>query len=72
MGTRMRVTGWRVQPVVFKDDGENLEEVEVQAAMVPAAQWEAFKAGGDASALEQVRQQIEKPDAGPGTPAADN
>jgi hypothetical protein len=59
MANRMRVTGWRVQPVVFKDDGENLEEVEVQGAMIPAAQWEAFKAGGDVTALEQVRAQIE-------------
>ena len=32
--------------------------------MIPAAQWEAFKAGGDVAALEQVRQQIEQPSTG--------
>jgi hypothetical protein len=57
----MRVSGWRVQPVVFADDGENLAEVEVQAVMIPAAQWQAFKGGGDVAALEQVRAQIEGP-----------
>jgi hypothetical protein len=59
----MRLVGWKVQPVVMRDDGDNLEEVQVQGALVPAAQWQSFKDGGDADALEGVRRQIEgRPD----------
>ena len=60
----MRVVGWQVAPVIMKDDGENLEAVPVQSQLIPAAQWEAFKAGGDDAALERVRAQIEIPDDG--------
>jgi len=66
MGVRMRVVGWRVQPVIMKDDGEQLEAVEVQGAMIPASGWQAFKSGGDEAALERVRGQIEKPDGAAG------
>lgn len=59
MSDRMRVVGWQVQPVVMADDGEHLTPVNVGPQMIPAAQWEAFKDGGDAQALESVRQQIE-------------
>ena len=59
MASRMRVVGWRVQPVIMKDDGEQLEAVEVQGAMIPASGWQAFKDGGDDTALEQVRAQVE-------------
>ena len=58
---KMRLVGWNVQPVVMADDGENLTPVNVGAQMVPAAQWQAFKDGGDLTALEQVRAQIEEP-----------
>ena len=61
----MRLVGWNVQPVVMADDGENLTPVEVGAQMVPAAQWEAFKAGGDVAALDNIRAQVEKPESGP-------
>lgn len=59
MTTRMRLVGWNVQPVVMADDGENLTPVNVGAQTIPAAQWEAFKTGGDAEALERLRAQIE-------------
>jgi hypothetical protein len=55
----MRLVGWMVQPVVMADDGENLTAVNVGAQQIPAAQWDAFKAGGDAQALDQLRAQIE-------------
>ena len=55
----MRLVGWQVMPVVMADDGENLEPVQVQGAQIPAAQWQAFKDGGDKEALESVRAQIE-------------
>jgi hypothetical protein len=56
----MRLVGWNVQPVIMSDDGENLTAVNVQAVQIPAAQWQAFKDGGDIAALEQVRPQVEK------------
>jgi hypothetical protein len=59
--TRMRVVGWQVQPVIMADDGDNLIPINVDMVMIPAAQWEDFKAGGDSEALRQVREQIEKP-----------
>lgn len=59
MSDRMRLVGWRVQPVVMADDGDNLAPVEVAPQVIPAAQWQAFKDGMDAQALESVRQQIE-------------
>jgi hypothetical protein len=62
----MRLVGWVVQPVVMADDGENLAPVQIGPQTVPAARWEAFKAGGDAAALEQVRAQIEGPPPAPG------
>lgn len=57
--TRMRLVAWQVTPIVMADDGENLTPVPITATAIPAAQWQAFKDGGDAAALEQVRQQIE-------------
>lgn len=60
MAIRMRLVGWNVQPVVMADDGENLTAAQVQGQMIPAAQWGAFKNGGDAEALEGVRVQIER------------
>lgn len=66
---RMRVVGWNVQPVIMADDGENLVPVPVAPQMITAAQWEAFKAGGDADALAQIRAELEppaEPDPSPG------
>lgn len=57
---RMRVVGWNVQPVVMADDGENLVAVQVTPQMIPAGLWEEFKAGGDAAALEQIREEVEQ------------
>lgn len=51
--------GWRVQPIVMRDNGDDLTAVDVQPAMIPAAQWQDFKDGGDASAIDGVRVQIE-------------
>jgi len=65
MITRMRLVGWNVQPVVMADDGENLTPLDVGGQMIPAAGWQAFKDGGDATALESIRAQIEKPEPPP-------
>lgn len=62
-GNRVRVVAWRVQPVVMADDGENLTPINVQAVEIPAAEWGAFKAGGDDEALASIREQISAPDA---------
>jgi hypothetical protein len=59
----MRLVGWNVQPVVMADDGDQLVPVTVTAQMIPAAAWDAFKAGGDFQALESVRIQIEAEEA---------
>lgn len=64
MSTRMRIVGWEVRPVVMADDGDNLDPIQVGPQMIPAAQWEAFKAGGDAQALAGIQQQIEGPQQG--------
>ena len=47
-------------PVVMADDGDNLTPVNINSTTVLAAQWQAFKDGGDLTALEQVRVQIEE------------
>ena len=60
MTIRMRVVGWNVQPVVMADDGENLTPVEVTGQMIPAAQWQRFKDGGDEEALAALREQVEQ------------
>jgi hypothetical protein len=44
------------------DDGDNLTEIKVSATMVPAAQWQAFKGGGDEAALDSIREQVATPD----------
>jgi hypothetical protein len=57
--TRMRVVSWEVRPMIMADDDENLEAVQVGPQVIPAARWQAFKDGGDAEALENVRRQVE-------------
>lgn len=60
MTARLRVVAWEVRPVVVVDDGENLAELPIQApARIPVAGWQAFKDGGDETALEQLRGQVE-------------
>lgn len=56
----MRLVGWTVQPVVMADDGENLTSVHVGPQMIAAADWQAFKDGGDAEALAALRAQVEE------------
>lgn len=56
---RLRLVGWNVQPVLMVDDGEHLAPLEVQGQMIPASQWEAFKDGGDATAIEGVQRQLD-------------
>ena len=56
---RMRLVGWQVLPVVMRDDGENLEQVQVQPLSIPAAQWATFKDGGDDQAIAGLRRQVE-------------
>lgn len=59
MSARLRVVGWRVQPILMTDDGEDLTPLNVQPVEVPARDWQAFKDGGDEAALAQVREQVE-------------
>lgn len=61
----MRLLGWQIQPVIFADDGDDLTAVQVQAQTIPASQWQAFKDGGDETALETLRAQVEGPGAQP-------
>lgn len=58
MSSRLRVVGWNVQPVVMVDDGEDLTPLTVEHRMIPASQWAEFKNGGDAAALDSVREQL--------------
>ena len=62
MSTRMRLVGWNVQPVVMADDGDTLTPVQVNGTQILAADWQAFKDGGDQQALEGVRAQVEAGD----------
>ena len=57
----MRLMGWIVRPIVMADDGENLTPIEVSPQTILAAQWQAFKDGGDTKALEGLRAEIETP-----------
>jgi hypothetical protein len=57
--TRLRLIGWQICPVVMADDGENITPVSVGPQTILAANWQAFKDGGDAEALESVRCQVE-------------
>jgi len=61
MSNRMRIIGWQVQPVLMSDDGDNLTPLNTQAQMIPIGQWKEFKDGGDETALEQMRKQVESP-----------
>lgn len=56
---RMRLVGWRVQPVVMSDDGENLRPFDVASVVIPAENWQAFKDGDDEQALQQVKAHLE-------------
>jgi hypothetical protein len=55
----MRLVGWQVVPVIMADNGDDLAPVQIQPQMIPAKDWQAFKNGGDVTALESVRAQIE-------------
>lgn len=59
MSARMRLVGWEVRPMVMVDDGENLTPLDVTPQLITAAGWPAFTAGGDAAALDSLRQRIE-------------
>lgn len=61
---RVRIVGWRVQPIVMLDDGENLSPLPVQALEVAAQHWQEFKDGGDAEAIDSIRQQVLPPPLG--------
>lgn len=70
MSPRVRVVGWQVQPIVMLDDGESLTPVHVQPLTVAAKDWQDFKDGGDAIAIDSVRQQVIPPE--PDEPATDD
>lgn len=59
---RMRVKGWLVQPVIVMDDGDELDDVELQAQFIKRASWDEFVTGGWKAGLEQLRAQLEVPD----------
>jgi hypothetical protein len=63
---RMRILGWQVQPVIMIDDGENLEQAQVQPQFIAAKQWDQFKNGGDEAALAQLRAETEDAPQAPG------
>jgi hypothetical protein len=60
MAVRMRVVGWEVRPIVMADDGDTLTAVPVAPQTIAATAWTAFKDGGDLTALEHLRSQIER------------
>jgi hypothetical protein len=61
-GPRMRVMGWRVQPVLFRDDGtdDGLVEWEAPSQVIPARNVGAFFSGGHLVMLENLRPQVER------------
>lgn len=61
--SRMRLVGWEVRPVVMLDDGDTLTPLSIGAQTITAADWAAFKTGGDEAALERLRDQVEAGDA---------
>jgi hypothetical protein len=58
MTARLRLVAWQVQPLIMVDDGDRLTSLPVAAVTIPAAEWEAFKGGGDEAALDQLRAQL--------------
>lgn len=56
--SRLRVIGWRVQPIVMVDDGEHLTPVPVQALEIAAKDWDEFKASGDVEAIDSIATQL--------------
>jgi hypothetical protein len=64
---RLRLVGWAVQPVVLTDDGETLMPLPVGGTQILAADWQAFKDGGDEAAIAAIREQIESRTPAPGT-----
>lgn len=64
MTQRIRLVAWTVQPHVVLDDGENLTPINVQPIDINSADWERWKAGGDAESLATLEAQVaarEKP-----------
>ena len=62
----MRFVGWQVTPLLMADDGDDLRPVQTNSTQILAADWAAFKNGGDEEALAGLRAQIETapPDTG--------
>lgn len=58
---RVRVVGWKVEPVVMLDDGDNLTPLQVSGGVIPAAEWDAWKAGGDQAAIDAIVAQVSPP-----------
>lgn len=53
----VRLVGWVVKPVLMLDDGDDLTPMNCTEQMIPRAQWQAFKDGGDEAAVGQIRAQ---------------
>jgi len=56
---RVRLVGWRVQPVVMLDDGDTLTPLPVAAKDIPAAEWEQWCQTGHAEALQSIVEQVD-------------
>lgn len=56
MAKKLRVVAYQVQPILFADDGENLEPVEVQPMVIKSKDLADFDWD---NALAPVRAQVE-------------
>lgn len=61
---RLRLVAYVIQPQFMVDDGETLTPLPVQPLTIPAAEWPNVVATA-AGAVEQLRQQVETPEAIP-------
>lgn len=58
---RMLIEGWTIAPSVLalNEDDSTVTRIPVNPQLIPAAQWDVFKGGGDVSALDALRAQVE-------------
>lgn len=56
---RLRVVAVHVQLEAFADDGDGLTPLQLQPIRVPFQQWQEFVDSGFASAVDQLRGQVE-------------
>lgn len=56
---RLRIVAWRIQPLCFVDDGENLRPLVVQAIDIAPENWDDFVVSGKAAAEADLQAQID-------------